>query len=77
MDSQIAVTPVKTGVQEFHSYLNQLDSDWITPLFWRGRNDENGLSATFCQTVTFNTPACRTTIKAESVPVKFKNFIKT
>jgi hypothetical protein len=94
MDSQIVVTPVKTGVQGFYNYLNLL---------------ENGPSATFCETVTFNSPLkvslgypepraghpeakdlvlwlsanalthtiSRTTIKAEAVPVKFKNSIKT
>ena len=47
MDSPIVVTPVKTGVQEFYNYFNLLDSDFR----W---NDENGLSATFCETVYFD-----------------------
>ena len=43
-DSQKVVTPVKTGVQEFYNYLILLDSDFR-------RNDENALSATFCQVI--------------------------
>src|SRR5208283_4436858 len=45
MDSQKVVTPVKTGVQGFYNLLKFLDSDFR-------RNDENGLSATFCETIT-------------------------
>jgi len=44
MISQKVVTPVKTGVQVFYNQLNLLDSDFR-------RNDENGLWATFCETI--------------------------
>jgi len=63
MDSRIVVTPVNpgsalapdhdpgsgagTGVQVFYNYLNLLDSDFR-------RNDGNGLSASFCESVNFS-----------------------